>query len=73
MESANNTIRNRRIEQIKQAFINGEYSYDSTVQKLYTSRVYYSLKNAKNAVDSWQSEVRRTYCPEYIRLPRVNE
>jgi len=73
MNSEGNSIKDRRLEEIKEAFLNGVYSYDSTVQKLYTSRVYYSLKNAKNAVDSWQSEVRKTYCPEYIRLPRVNE
>jgi len=73
MESGSNTIRNRRLEQIKQAFLSGEYSYDSTVNKLHTSLIYYSLKSAKNAVDSWVPEAGKTYCAENIRLPLINE
>jgi len=63
-----------RLEAIKQAFLNGELSYDGTVQKLYACRMYYSIKNAKNRVDSWKSEIRRpVYVERKTRLPRINE
>jgi len=62
-----------RLEAIKQAFLSGEFSYDGAVQKLYASRTFYSLKSAKDAVDSWLSEPRVAYTEQRRRLPVINE
>jgi len=62
-----------RLEAIKQAFLNGEFSYDSTVRKLCACKMYYSIKSAKNRVDSWKSEMRQPYVECKKRLPRINE
>jgi|GEM_PF-1905183 len=63
-----------RLESIKQAFLNGEFSYEGAVQKLYDSRTFYSLKVAREKVDSWKAEV-RVPCIEQRgkRLPVINE
>ena len=63
-----------RLETIKQAFLNGEFSYDGAVQKLYDSRTFYSLKSAKDKVDSWMAEPRVPFRAELgKRLPVINE
>jgi len=65
------SIKARRIETVKQAFLDGEASYDCTIKKLYTSRLYYSLKIAKGVVDSWGPEIRRPFREE--KMPRIND
>jgi len=72
MESAPNTW-DSRLEEIKQAFLNGEFSYDFTIQKLYACRMYYSIKSAKNRVDSWKAEMKPVFVEKQTRLPRINE
>ncbi|MCL2192261.1 MAG: hypothetical protein FWB78_05370 [Treponema sp.] len=63
-----------RLENIKQAFLNGEFSYDGTIQKLCACRMYYSIRSAKNRVDSWKAEMRNpVYVESKKRLPRINE
>jgi len=63
-----------RLETIKQAFLSGEFSYDAAVQKLYASRTFYSLKSAKDTVDSWMAEPRVcAYTDRRQRLPVINE
>ena len=72
MESTNTW--NNRLEEIKQAFLNGEFSYDGTIQKLHACRMDYSLKSAKSRVDSWKAEMRHpAYVERKTRLPRINE
>jgi len=53
--------------------LDGEFSYDGAVQKLYDSRTFYSLKSAKDKVDSWMSEVRVPSAERGKRLPVINE
>ena len=74
LEIDNKSKWNTRLEQIKQAFLNGEFTYDGAIQKLYTSKVYYSLHGAKERVDAWKAEPRPTMVNQNTkRLPLLNE
>jgi len=73
MESVTNTW-DSRLQEIKQAFLNGEFSYDGAIQKLYACRMDYSIKSAKNRVDSWKAEMKHTvFVERKTKLPRINE
>jgi len=63
----------RRLEAVQQAFLNGEISYSDAVEKLYSSRLYYSVKGATEKVDCWAKMERPATAFTGRKLPVINQ
>ena len=67
------TERIRRLESIQQAFLRGEITYDIAVQKLCSTRLYYSVKGAREKVDFWIKVKKPVSANNNKKLPVINQ
>ena len=67
------TERTRRLESIRQAFLRGEITYNAAVHKLCSTRLYYSIKGAKEKVDFWNKMEKPASAATNQRLPVINQ
>jgi len=65
--------RTRRLESIQQAFLKGEITYNAAVEKLCSTRLYYSIKSARDKVDSWSKMEKPDSENNNKKLPVINQ
>ena len=67
------TERTRRLESLQEAFLSGEITYNAAVEKLCSTRLYYSIKGAKDKVDSWSKMEKPVFADDNKKLPEINQ